>query len=171
MMQEKYHYKSDWYYIAAFGFVAGSFILPFIIIALSVEMRDYAEIIFIVLFVGWIVGSGGILYLLSHMPASFQADADAVTFSLLFRKITILYSDISSMEVTRYYAKALIRGDVPHYVEELRIVCNGTEHHFHAPMQIDMDDAAMHPERLQEQFENGMFRRLQIYMESRGTRI
>lgn len=170
-MKEKYHYKSDWYYLAGFGFIASAFFFPFLVMGVALELYDYYKEVTLIFFIVWLGGAGAILYLLGHMPASFQANAEAVDFSLLFRKIHIPYSDISSIEVKRYYAKALIRGDVPHYVEEMHIVCGDTAYDFHAPMQIDMDDAAMHPEKLQEQFENGIFRRLQHYIESQGISI
>lgn len=161
-MQEKYHYKSDWLNFIGLCMVFGSFILlPIIDNAADRSIRAGLEI---VLSFGWFLIMAAVLRLLSYMPASFRAGNTSVTFRLLFRTYRIPYSSIQRMEVTRRYVRGQGHWGVPYYEEELHMICEKDEYHFHAPMKIDMDDAAVHPEHLQTQFENGMLRRLQLFI-------
>ncbi|MBQ8010173.1 MAG: hypothetical protein IJ265_01295 [Oscillospiraceae bacterium] len=159
MMKKKYTYKSDMIYLFCFT-------MPILVVLMPIAFAEYSMVLayasFIVLFLV-IIGLG---ILLDHMPASFEADDEAVTFHLLLRTIHIPYTSIRSMEVSREYTKAIVRGEIPHYVEKLRIVTEDDEYDFHAEMQIDMEEIAKHPEKLQTYFDNGIFRQLQIYVES-----
>ncbi len=159
-MKKKYTYKSDLIYLFAFT-------MPILVVLVPIVFAEYSMTLayasFVILFL-LIIGLG---ILLDHMPASFETDDDAITFHLLLRTISIPYTSIRSMEVSREYTKARIRGEIPHYVEKLRIVTDVDEYDFHAEMQIDMEEIAKHPEKLQSYFESGVFRQLQMYLESR----
>lgn len=164
-MQGKFHYKSDWFIIAALCMVGGSvFLFPFMY---STAPGSEQEGLAILLLVGYLLLTFAVLGLLSYMPASFRAGNTSVTFRLLFRTYRIPYSSIRRIEVTRRYVRVQGRYGVPYYEEELHIVCEKDEYRFHAPMKIDMEDTARHPEKLQEQFENGMLRHLQHYIEAK----
>ncbi len=159
-MKKKYTYKSDMIYLFCFT-------MPVLVVLVPIALAEYSQALaysaFAILFL-LIIGLG---VLLEHMPASFEADDEAVTFHLLLRTLCIPYTSIRSIEVSREYTKARVRGEIPHYVEKLHIVTDDDEYDFHAEMQIDMEEIAKHPEKLQTYFENGIFRQLQIYLESR----
>ncbi len=159
-MKKKYTYKSNLGYLFVFTMPVLIFLVPLAFAEYSMELA-YASVI--ILFAA-VIGLG---ILLDHMPASFETEDEAVAFHLLLRTIRIPYNFIRSVEVSREYTKARIRGDIPHYVEKLHIVTDDDEYNFHAEMQIDMEEIAKHPEKLQTYFENGIFRQLQIHLESR----
>ncbi len=161
-MKKEYTYKSDLRFFLAFVMSILIFLVP---IAFAEYSMTLAYASFVILFLV-IIGLG---ILLDHMPASFETDDDAITFHLLLRTISIPYNSIRSMEVSREYTKPRIRGEIPHYVEKLRIVTDVDEYDFHAEMQIDMEEIAAHPEKLQAYFENGVFRQLEIYLASRRS--
>lgn len=159
-MKKKYTYKSDMIYLFMFT-------MPILVVLVPIAFAEYsmklAYAAFAILFL-LIIGLG---VLLEHMPASFETDDDAITFHLLLRTIRISYDSIRSMEVSREYTKARIRGEIPQYVEMLHIVTDDNEYDFHAAMEVDMEEIAEYPEKLQTYFENGVFQQLQIYLESR----
>lgn len=159
-MEKKYTYKSDLTYLFIFTMPILVVLVPIAFAGFSMAAA-YASVI--ILFAAVI----GIGILLEHMPASFETDDEAIIFHLLLRTISIPYNSIRSVEVTREYVHAKIRGEIPHYVEKLHIVTDDDEYDFHAEMQIDMEEIAKHPEKLQTYFENGIFRQLQIHLESR----
>lgn len=168
-MERKFSYKSDWFYFAAFGIVLSSLFQPFLIVGIAVEVEHPHAAVY-VLFGLYLLIVGGSLYFLPHMRASYRADDTSVTFRLFLRTVTVPYSTIRKLEISREYTKVIIRGDVPHYVEHLDIVTDTEELHFQSDMQIDLEDAAAHPEHLQEQFEAGVFRSLQRFIEERSGR-
>ena len=162
-MKEKYSYKSEWIYLVGYGWMASAFFMPFL--CLGATDAESATAIFVIWGL-WFILMIVSVFLLCSMPASFEADEKAVTFKLLFRTITIPYSDIEKMEINRIYTKVIIRGDVPHYEEYFNIWCKNEAYEFHKAMNIDMDTVAEHPEQLQDEFEKGTFFQLQNYINS-----
>ncbi|HAJ98031.1 MAG TPA: hypothetical protein DCO72_09890 [Ruminococcus sp.] len=162
-MKEKYSYKSEWIYLVGFGWMASAFFM--MLLGFGLSDAESAIAIFVIWGL-WFISMIVSVFLLECMPASFEADEKAVTFKLLFRTITIPYSDIEKMEINRIYTKVIIRGDVPHYEEYFNIWCKNQAYEFHKAMDIDMDTVAEHPEQLQEEFEKGTFSQLQNYIHS-----
>ena len=158
-MKRKYTYKSGFLYFAMFGMPFAIVLLPVLLAQYSKELSyaAFGVLLLVTIFLG---------VLLEHMPAELQADENEVTFRQFLNTICIPYTSIRSMEVTREYVHAKIRGEIPQYVEKLHIVTDDDEYDFHAVMQIDMDEVAKCPEKLQTYFENGVFRQLQIYISS-----
>ena len=169
-MKESFRFKSGWYYLFFVAVMIGSLFIPFLAVSIGVEAGQDHESglgIALVILVLWVAFAGVGGWLLGAVPSSYEADESAVTFRILFLTTRISYADIKSMEITREFQKAIIRGDIPHYEEQLHFTLHdGTEYGFQARLDLDTDEIARHPEKTAEQCEKGKLCQLYRYIES-----
>ena len=161
-MKGRYTYRSIWYELFLYAAMIGAFSMTFAAI-LGAADAPWAVLVLPVVYT---LAAVGLSYLLSHMPASFEADGVGVTFKLLGQRMEIAYASVRDVKIGRCYVKAVIRGDVPHYVETLSITTDTETFTFDHDLAIDMDDAARHPERLAAQFEEGTLAQLCRYLQA-----
>ena len=162
-MKESYTYRSVWYALFLYAGMFGAFPMTFLAICGAAE-APWAVLVLPVVYTLAAVGGA---YLLSHMPASFETDEAGVTFKLLGRRMAIAYASVRDVTIERHYVKAVLRGDVPHYIETLSITTDTEAFTFDHDLAIDMDAAARHPDRLEAQFEEGTLSQLGRYLRAR----
>ena len=170
MIKKRYRYRSEWAdllpYIVLPGVVLpGMFIYPIGRYAAS----DLECVILVVLCIVSSIAGLALFILCLNTKAGYSADDTSVTFSYPFKKICISYRTIKSISLERKFRKPKVRGDVPAYFEEMKIICvDEKEYLFTADIPINEEMIAADLENLKKQFEKGALYCLEKHIKGSG---